>query len=170
MRARNVLLCLALAAISLSVVGCGQVKVSEAASYSTPGPEAAGARPQHDLAVLAAEIDPPLDGAISFPSGTANFQLLVAVENRGSQPERDVIVEAWLRGPQAGESAVLLSGRTITPYLAPGQVEVATLTASGVIPLYDTYGLVVSVRPAPGETYVGNNTSEYQISVTLPRS
>jgi hypothetical protein len=158
---------LTLALLCLALVGCAEVEVSQAGTpeaFSNDAPS----WPEHDLAFLGAEMDPPLSGAISYPEGSASFRLLVAVENRGRQAERDVIVEAWLKSSAGGREKVLLSGTSIAPYLAPGQVQVVELPASGVVPILSSYVLEVSVRPSPQETYLDNNTSEYEISVSPP--
>jgi len=162
-RVRAVLAGLVFAGLLLS--GCGQISISQA--VGTPL-ASTSARPQHDLAILGAEINPPLDGAISLTDGTTNFELQVAVENRGTSAERDVIVEGWLKAPGADDSSVLMSQRAIVPYIAPGEVKVAKLTATGVVPILPAYVLVVSVRPVLFEANLGNNTSQYEISVGLP--
>ncbi|MGQ9554195.1 MAG: hypothetical protein ACUVWR_08800 [Anaerolineae bacterium] len=168
MRAKRYVLWISLAIVGLWLTGCGQVRVSEPLQApGFPGGLAAD-RPEHDLAVLAVEVDPPLDSVVRPISGAINFQLLVAVENRGDQAERDVIVEAWLKAPNGRDEVVILNGKTIVPYLAPGEVKVAKVSASGVIPMLSSYLIVVTVRPVPSETYVGNNTSQYQVTVSLP--
>lgn len=158
----------AVIAMCLALTGCGQVRVSQAANTPEAWRGTAPEWPEHDLAFLGAEVDPPLAGAIGYPDGDTRFQLLVAVENRGRQAERDVIVEAWLKAPAGQRGKVLISGSTIAPYLAPGQVEVVRLPASGVVPILPSYVLEVSVRPGPQETYLDNNTGEYEIVITPP--
>jgi hypothetical protein len=156
-----------LAFVGLLLSGCGQIQISQDGSTPVAGTSATNSRRAHDLAVLGAEISPPLDGAISLTDGATSFELQVAIENKGSSPERDVIVEGWLQAPDANGASVLVSRRAIVPYIAPGEVKVAKLAASGVVPILSSYTLVVSVRPVLSETYIGNNTSEYQISVNL---
>ena len=162
------LLWIGFALANLLQVGCGQVQVSESPPMPIPMETPATGRPEHDLAILGAEVDPPLDGANRLMGGAVSFQLLVAVENRGSQPERDVIVEAWLKAPSGREEVVILNGKTIVPYLAPGEVRVAKVSASGAIPVLSSYTIAVTVRPVRFETNVGNNTNQYQVFVLLP--
>ncbi|NPV08852.1 MAG: hypothetical protein HPY83_12940 [Anaerolineae bacterium] len=168
MRSASLLRSVAVIAACLVLIGCGQVRVSQAAKTPEARRGSAPVWPEHDLAFLGAEIDPPLAGAIGYPDGDTRFQLLVALENRGRQAERDVIVEAWLRAPAAQGGRVLISGSTIAPYLAPGQAEVVRLPASGVVPILPSYILEVSVRPGPQETYLDNNSGEYEIAITPP--
>ena len=163
---------ISLVIVGLWLVGCGQVEISEPLPAPGSPKNLAADRPEHDLAVLGAEVDPPLDGTVRPIDGinTITRQLLVAVENRGGQPERDVIVEAWLKAPNGRDEVVILNGKTIIPYLAPGEVKVAKVSASGVIPVLSSYLIVVTVRPVPSEAYVGNNTNQYQVTVLLPLS
>lgn len=154
---------IALALCALLAASCGSVRVVEA-----PTPAAAVAtvgRPSHDLAILAAEINPSLDAVLQSRTKPSDLQLTVAVENRGSAAERDVIVEAWLR---TNSQTVLLSAKTIVPLVNPGEIAVAKLSASGDIPLMSSYSLEVSIRPVPAETSITNNTSTYSISVSVP--
>lgn len=167
MRARASWLRTGLAVFALVVTACGSVRVVESPTRATAATPAAG-RPAHDLAVLGAEINPPLETALQQSATGASLQLLVAVENRGSVAEADVIVEAWLRAPGEHADTVLLSAKTIIPYVTPGEVEIARLTTDGQIPRLQAYTLVVSVRPAPMETFIDNNTHEYSIAVSLP--
>lgn len=150
------------------LAGCSQVVISQSPNKGATLEHGTTARPQHDVAVLGAEISPPLDGAIRLTEGRANFQLLVAVENRGTQPARDVIVEAWLKAPGDKADGAIVTGRTIVPYLAPGEVGLARLSQAAAVPVLPSYVLVVSARPVPLETNVANNTSRYEVSVTLP--
>ena len=164
-KASRLALCVGLLLCSVLVLSCGQVKITEAPQTFIASEAAPLGRPEHDLAVLGAEMNPQLDGVLRAPRGAATFQLLVAVENRGTQPERDVIVEAWL---ESDGDQILLTSKTIVPYVAPGEVAVARLSATGVIAIMPCYVMTVSVRPVPFETYVGNNTSEYEIAVSAP--
>ncbi|MHB0877240.1 MAG: hypothetical protein ACYC5O_14475 [Anaerolineae bacterium] len=152
---------------AMLVAACSSVRVVESPTRAAAGVPTAG-RPNHDLAILAAEIYPPLEALLQTSAGRSDLQLTVAIENRGSVAERDVIVEAWLRAPGGGADALLLTAKTIVPYVTPGEVEVAKLTASGDIPLLQSYTLEVSVRPVPSETLLTNNTSVYSISVSVP--
>jgi hypothetical protein len=158
---------LGLAVCGLLLMGCGQVEVSEAPRTPVAAAAARDSRPEHDLSVLAAEISPPLSELVHSANGAVSLQLLVAIENRGGLAERDVIVEAWLEAGQGG-GPVILTAKTIVPYLAPGEVKVAKLNATGVITIMPSYVMTVSARPVPFETYVGNNTCEYGISVSVP--
>lgn len=157
----------------LAVLACVATACAPVSVVESPTEVAAVAvtseRPAHDLAILGAEISPSLEAAFQGDPSQLSLQLMVAVENRGSLAASDVIVEAWLRAPGGQPATALLSAKTIVPYVRPGEVEVAKLTAAAAdIPRLQSYVLEVSVRPSAGETYVGNNTSQYSISVSAP--
>lgn len=151
------------------LVGCGQVEISESVGTPVPVSTPKLARPMHDLAILAAEINPPIGNSLSLAEGLSAFELVIAVENRGLVAERDILLEAWLKDLTSPAGAILLNGRTVLPYLAPGEVEVGRIKAAGVVQLSSKYELEVVIRPAPDESYLGNNSKKYTISVTLPR-
>ena len=157
-----------IAALLLSQLGCGLINIQAQDStrssdqlilpaVATPTAEA------HDLAITAIDFDPALRSNSLLASD--NITLLVAVENRGNQVEKDAIVEATLFG--LPDSDVLVSSQGMVKEIVPGESQVARFSNFSSIPLRSAYSLKVEVSPVPGEIFLGNNSRTYKLEVTV---
>ncbi len=117
----------------------------------------------HDMAITAIDFDPALKGGSSLP--TDNITLLVAVENRGSEVERDAVVEAALVG--SPDMNVLVTSQATIKEIVPGESQVVRFSNFSSIPLRSAYSLRVEVQPVPGEFAKANNTRTYKLEVTV---
>ncbi|MBI5956225.1 MAG: hypothetical protein HY871_04415 [Chloroflexi bacterium] len=115
----------------------------------------------HDLAIMGIDFDPPLKYELVAAAG--KLQLLVAVENAGTQVEYNVAVEARLVGGQEGD--VLLRRTQLIEVLAPGEIKIARFENLSVPPLRDSYILVIDLPLVPEETNAGNNQRVYHFQL-----
>lgn len=164
---RGAVLVLILFFIISLLPGCGQVVITEEViNTPVPTPYSILAAPNagHDLAILGIEFDPPLRYDEVMAAG--RLALLVAVENRGSYLESDILVEARLLG--ASESDEILRQTAHLDTIAPGEVRIARFESLRLLPYRPTYTLVVTVSPLPGETRLSDNQRTYRFRVILP--
>jgi hypothetical protein len=115
---------------------------------------------QHDLALVAVDLDPPLDFAQIRNHG--GVTLLVAVENRGQTAEADVRITAQLQDPSE-HMRELSSEAVILGQLNAGALRVVRFTQVSDLPLRERYRLVVSVEAVAGEGDTANNSRSYDI-------
>jgi len=142
--------------------GCVQIEVldlrrSEAVPTLIPRPSTG----EHDLALLALDFEPPLEGE-NLPSGEG-VTLLVAVENMGVWTETNVKVEARLSSYDGKE--VLLERTGYIDVIAPGETKVVRLRSRVRIPYRPVYLLEVHVLPVEREVYPTNNHKCYEIRI-----
>ena len=126
----------------------------------TPSPTAVQipARDKHDIAVLSVDFDPPLGTPGRRSKDSA---LLVAVDNRGTETGKDLVLVVRL----AAEDLAEVTARFEEPVgkLAPGEVKVVRLTGLADVPLRSSRWLTVQVEPIQGETNVANNSKTLRI-------
>jgi len=160
---RRLWLVVAIALLAMSLPsGCLQVEVldlrrSEAVPTLIPRPSAG----EHDLALLALDFEPPLEGE-GMPRGE-EVTLLVAVENMGVWTETNVRVEARLSSYDGKE--VLLKRTGYINVIAPGEIKVVRLRSPVRIPYRSVYLLEVHVSPVEREVHSANNYKSYEIRV-----
>jgi hypothetical protein len=152
--------------VLVTLAGCVEVKVVDTTpaaatpdTYSSPLP--AGAN-DHDLAVLTADLDPPLNYQQLILRRQA-VTLLVAVENTGSSTERDVTVRAELSTPE-DPNLQITQGASIAS-IAPGEIQVVRFARLGEIPYHQIYRLEMKVDPVAGESNLGDNRKAFDIQI-----
>ncbi len=122
------------------------------------------APPEHGIAVLAIDFDPPLDSDEILTS--SGVTLLVAVENQGTSDEQDVPVKALLLDVSDNATERELFDETVTiPSLEGGELRVVRFTQVSQVPLLESYRLLVRVEPVPGEVDLRDNTRTFDIVV-----
>jgi hypothetical protein len=156
----------ALVLVLLALAACADVEVVDKTPVaSTPAPvtRPSGAGPEsHNLAVLAVDFDPPLDYE-QLIIRRQSVALLVAVENTGTQTERDITVRAQLSAP-ADPDFVLTQGASLAS-LAPGEIQVVRFARLGEVPYYQAYYLEVVVDPVEGEIELSDNRRAFDIQI-----
>lgn len=157
---------IALVAVSL-LPGCVRVEVldrsmkrSEVISPLIPRLSLAD---EHDLAVLALDLEPRLEYE-KIVSNDEGVTLLVAVENVGVWTETDVKVEARLSSNDGSE--VILEKTTRIDAIAPGETKVVRLRSPSRIPYLSAYLFEVHVSPVAKEAHTTNNHKSYEIRIT----
>lgn len=156
----------ALLLILVPLVGCAEVQLVEPAPSHTPDlflsplPAREG---DHNLAVMAAVLDPPLQYQ-QLILRRQSVTLLVAIENRGGSTERDLIVRASLTSPRNPE--LNLSQEANVASIAPGEIQIVRFARLQEIPFYTAYRLEVSVDPVAGELDVSDNGKVYDVQIS----
>lgn len=156
-----------LSALLLTVLtGCTQFQVEtrQLDALTTTAQDVSARLPQHDVAVLAIDFDPPLE-TIQSLSDLETVSLLVAVENTGLAAERNVVVRAELRLDNREPSPVLVRTATVEQ-LAPGEVRVIRLQGLSEIPIRTEYWLRVRAIPVVGESDITDNQRIYRLQLT----
>lgn len=156
----------ALLLILLLLAGCAEVQVVEPAPSGTPGlftsPLSSG-QGDHNLAVMAAVLDPPLQYQ-ELILKRQSVTLLVVVENRGTSTERNVAVHARLTSPRDVE--LDLSQKASISSIAPGEIQIVRFARLQEIPYYTAYRLEVSVDAVPGELDASDNSKVYDVRIS----
>ena len=152
--------------VLVTLVGCVEVKVVDTTPAATTpntftSPLPAEAK-DHNLAVLTADLDPPLNYQQLILRRQA-VTLLVAVENTGSSTERDVTVRAELSTPE-DPNLQIMQGASIVS-IAPGEIQVVRFARLGEIPYHQTYHLEMMVDPVAGESNLGDNRKAFDIQI-----
>ena len=158
---------LALAAVALS--GCIKVEVVDrspsvtAASLATQEEVA----PEHDLAVLAVDFDPPLeyDEIVALKTRGEGITLLVAIENMGTSAEQNVVVKVTLSRDNG--KTVFLQKEGLIETIAPGEIKIVQFKDTE-IPFSYAYQLDVQAVAVAGEVRVGDNQRRYDLLITRP--
>ncbi len=145
-----VLCVLVLATVLLAA--CGEVRVSEE-PLSTQSLLSAAAE-EGTLNILGVDFDPPLD-YIDTVHGQG-ITLLVALENRGRVPVRDVRVVARLYLDADGARAIERDG--LIAEMLPGQVVVYRFPRLRSLPLRRFYTLDVRLLTADGRRVLNRRT------------
>jgi hypothetical protein len=150
----------------VTLAGCADIQVVDLTPAAvTPSTFASPLTTQskaHDLAVLTLDFDPPLNyqQLIMRPQSA---QLLVAVENRGTSTERDVIVRVELTTPE--DPDMVLTQAASLASIAPGEIQVASFTRLGDLPYHQIYHLEVMVDSVNGESNLGDNRKAFDIQI-----
>ncbi len=149
----------------VTLTACAEVKVvDKTPAASTPdlltSPLIVGVR--HNLAILAVDFDPPLSYQ-QLIIRRESVALLVAVENTGSETERNVTVRAQLSSPEDAD-LVLTQGASVAS-IAPGEIQIVRFARLGEIPYHQAYSLEVSVAPVDGEIDLRDNSRAYDIQI-----
>ncbi len=150
----------------IPVSGCYQIRledhsVGDLVETPTPFVVSLPSGAAHDVAIMGIDFDPPLKYELVVAAG--KLQLLVAVENAGTQVEYNVAVEARLVGGQ--ENNVLLRGTQLIDVLAPGEIKIVRFENLSVPPLRDSYTLAINLSLVPEETNSGNNQRVYHFQL-----
>jgi len=117
----------------------------------------------HDIAIMGIDFAPPLKQALS----SNQITLLVAIENRGTQVENNVVVEARLL---SGTQESLLQGVSRVEAIAPGEVKIASFSDFAPVPPKPDYQLAVHVSGVPGETRLADNDKHFRLQIVGPGS
>ncbi len=156
----------ALLLILLLLAGCAEVQVVEPVPSGTPdllvSPLSSGDE-DHNLAVMAAVLDPPLQYE-QLIIRRQSVTLLVVIENRGDSTERDVAVRARLTSPR--DAALDLSQESSITSIAPGEIQIVRFARLQEIPYYSAYRLEVSVDAVPGELDLRDNSKVYDVRIS----
>ncbi len=151
-RARPRALLVALLATVLLATACGDVQVSEQAieKQHILSTGVAG----ESISVLGVDFDPPLNYVNTLRA--QGVTLLVALENRGTAPVRDVRVLARLHLDEGEEQVIERDG--FIQELPPGQVVVYRFPRLHTLPLRRSYTLEVRVLSADGRRVLHRRT------------
>ena len=155
-----------LLSILVLLSGCVEVQVVEPAPSDTPDlivsplPSGEG---DHDLAVMAAVLDPPLQYQ-QLILRRQSVTLLVAIENRGASTERNVTVRASLTSPR--DPKLNLSQEANVVSIAPGEIQIVRFARLQEIPYTTAYRLEVSVDPVAGELDLSDNGKVYDVRLS----
>jgi len=119
------------------------------------------------VALLAVDFDPPLvyEEMVARKNRGEGITMLVAIENTGTNAERDVAVEMQLCRDN-GKTVILHKTSTIE-MIAPGEVKIVQFRDTN-IPFSRAYLLQVNVAPVPGEVRFGDNQKSYDLLITQP--
>jgi len=109
---------------------------------------------------------PPLKQAEQVLSSN-QITLLVAIENRGTQVENNVVVEARLL---SGTQESLLQGVSRLEAIAPGEVKIASFSDFSPVSLKPDYQLAIHVPGVPGETRLADNDKHFRLQIVGPGS
>ena len=156
----------ALLLILVLLAGCAEVQVVEPAPSDTPDlfvSPLSAAEGDHDLAVMAAVLDPPLQYQ-QLILRRQSVTLLVAVENRGSSTERNAAVHATLTSPR--DPKLNLSQEATIASIAPGEIQIVRFARLQEIPYYNAYRLEVSVDAVAGELDIADNGKIYDVRIS----
>jgi hypothetical protein len=115
----------------------------------------------HDLAVTGIDFDPALSTFETRPPD--EVILLVVVENRGTESERNVHLDVALTGATT-DDLLLQAVRTISE-LAAGQTRVERFPVHLPIAVRSAYQLLVNVDSVSGETNLDNNRRIYRLQL-----
>lgn len=148
------------------LTGCTQFQVEtrQLDILTAAAPDMSARPPEHGVAVLAIDFDPPLDSVRSLDD-LKGISLLIAVENTGLATERNVVVRAELRLDSREPSPILVRTATVEQ-LAPGEVKVIRLQSLSEIPIRMEYWLKVRAVPIVGETDITDNQRIYRLQLT----
>jgi hypothetical protein len=150
-------------------VGCTQLSVQRLdGPASTPGPNPSTARSTaievQNLAITAVDFDPPLNSNLA--KLLDHISLLAVIENRGTQPARNISVHAQLFGI---DSVVpLLETSTVIEHLVPGESRVVQFDQLPSIPVKTAYRLTISAHAVDGSALPNSSTRTYRIELTMP--
>lgn len=150
----------------IALTGCAEIEVVDTLpAASTPdtfiSPLSAGSK-NHNLAVLAIDFDPPLNYQ-QLILRQQSIALLVAVENTGTDTERDVMVRAQLTSPEDPD-LLMTQGASVTS-IAPGEIKVVRFARLGKIPYHQTYHLEAWVELVDGESNAADNHRAFEIQI-----
>ncbi len=147
--ARVVVLLLALSALALILPGCELVVEDSggARGYAQRNAmsTAVADLPEYDVEVSAIDFDPPLKQQ-TILTNQKTLKLLAAVENRGTMPLRQLLVEARLSS-QKGEFSA--QDRVQVDRLSPGEtkvVEFSGVAPAQMLPKSPSYRIRVTVE------------------------
>ncbi len=148
------------------LTGCTQFQVEtrQLDILTTTTHDVSARPPEHNVAVLAIDFDPPLDTIRSLDDLKA-VSLLVAVENTGLASERNLTIRAELRLDSREPSPILVRTATVDQ-LAPGEVKVVRFQGLSEIPIRTEYWLKVRAIPVVGESDVTDNQRIYRLQLT----
>jgi hypothetical protein len=156
----------ALLSILVLLAGCAEVQVIEPAPSDTPhlfASPLSSAAGEHNLAIMAAVLDPPLQYQ-QLILRRQSVTLMVALENRGTNTEREVVVRASLTSPR--DAKLSLTQQAKVTSIAPGEIQIVQFARLEEIPYYTAYRLEVSVDPVAGELDLSDNTKVYDVKIT----
>ncbi len=118
--------------------------------------------PDHDLAILAVEFNPPLSYQRLIIRQRA-VALLVVVENTGTETERKATVNAKLTTREDPDFVLARSAGVKS--IAPGEVQIVRFASLGEIPYHPSYQLEVAVDPVEGELDLSDNRKAFEIEI-----
>lgn len=128
----------------------------------TPVSVAAPGGNWHDLAIISLDLDPPLKPGEVLAMDSAPV-MLVAVDNKGNQTEKSVLVHLRITGPTETD-VISTDKRTITS-LGQGEAKVVRFDRVKALPPRSAYIIHVEVQAAPGEVSLADNIKEMRVQV-----
>ncbi|MCL5074160.1 MAG: hypothetical protein M1136_00700 [Chloroflexi bacterium] len=152
--------------LGLSSIGC--VKMTEVANQPTPEGSLMLSRPVprdewHDVSIISLDFDPALKSGSLSQTTITRSSLLAAVENKGTQTERNLTVEVRVSGEANGDT--LLTRSQTIDLLAAGEVKVVRFGSFEDIPPRADYFVQVRVLPVSAEVDLTNNQKTLHIRV-----
>jgi hypothetical protein len=165
---RVAILLLALSAFALLVSGCELIV--EESNGARGGAQrnamstAVADLPDYDVAVSAIDFDPPLKQQ-SIPTNQKTLKLLAAIENKGTMPLSQLVVEARLSS-QKGEFSA--QDKVQVDRLSPGEtkvVEFAGVAPAQMLPKSPSYRIRVTVDSQQSGTNLRSNSREVIVRV-----
>ncbi len=141
--------------VMLLAAGCAQVQVQDRTFLNREVPSLDGG----PIYILGIDFDPPLEYIQQYP--TQGVTLLVAVENRGSEPLKNLRIVARLY--VAGQREQVISREGVLPELVPQSMTVYAFPRLRHIPARRWYRLEVEVRTPDGREVLSSR--EYTLRV-----
>ncbi len=151
---------LGILALVLTLGACGTVQVTEVPLTAGGEHQISSAVDGQFVNILGVDFDPPLDYLDDLR--VQGVTLLVALENRGSQPVRDVRVVARLH--VGGSQKRVIERTGVVPELVPGQVTVYRFPRVKSLPLRRVYRLHIQVLTADGRQVLNQRTYTLRVS------
>ncbi len=139
---------------------CEAIQVTEVPLASEGEPYISSVAEETYINILGVDFDPPLDYLDDVHA--QGVTLLVALENRGNSPARDVRVVARLRLEERPERVIERTG--VVAEIAPGEVTVYRFPRVRSLPLRRMYRLEIQVLTADGRRVLNQRT--YTLRVT----
>jgi len=151
--------------------GCAQIRVVGQdtgidALVSAPITVGTATGATNDIAIMGIDFAPPLKKA-EQAMPTDKITLLVAIENKGTQVESNVVVEARLL---SATQEPLLQGISRVETIAPGEVKIASFSDFAPLPPKPDYQLAIHVPGVPGETRLADNDKHFRLQIVGPGS
>ncbi|HEX2988144.1 MAG TPA: hypothetical protein VHS06_08240 [Chloroflexota bacterium] len=166
--ARVVAFLLALSALALILSGCELVVVESSGvrgdAQRNAMSTAVADLPDYDIAVSAIDFDPPLKQQ-TIPTTQKGLKLLAAIENKGTMPLNQLVVEARLSS-QKGEFSA--QDKVQVDRLSPGEtrvVEFAGVAPAQMLPRSPAYRIKVTVESQQSGSGLRSASREVMVRV-----
>jgi len=164
-RLARLLICILLLPVvsscSLNVAANGP-SATAAIGTSTPVSVSAPGGSWHDLALMSLDFDPPLKPGEMLHIDRPPI-LLAAVDNKGNQTEKAVIVKLRITGNN--DSDPIFTDKQTISSLAQGEAKVVRFDRITSMPHRSAYTVRVEVVPVDGEMNTADNVKEIRVQI-----